>query len=141
MLAINEEGIEKLMSGVHGLRWSPTGPNVLARILRWMGFTDIRLVSWTSGSKDLPRKRGRLEIIASREEGLLGEFEPLERLAILGRKTHSPQKQNNQLQRQRDNLQKKLGTVTSSRTWRLLTAQRKFRLWAGQTLDSLRRRS
>lgn len=148
MLAIAEEGTEDLMTGVHGLSWFPTGPDVLTRILRWMGFTEIRLVASITQHKDLPRRLGRLEIIASRKEGLLGEFESLEKLAISERQRHNPQqhnvnlqKQNNQLQRQSDNLQQQLDAVTSSRTWRLLTAQRKLRLWSRQTLDSVRRRS
>lgn len=148
MLAIAEEGTEDLMTGVHGLSWFPTGPNVLTRTLRWMGFTEIRLVVSHTRHKDLPPRLGNLEIIASRKEGLLKKLESLERLAISERERNNPQQQNvnlqqqnNRLQRQRDNLRQQLDAVTSSRTWRLLTAQRKLRLRIGRTLGSGRRRS
>jgi len=38
MLAIAEESKTRVMSGVHGLAWFPTGPEVLTRILSWLGF-------------------------------------------------------------------------------------------------------
>lgn len=150
MLAIAEEGTEALMTGVHGLSWFPTGPDVLIRILRWMGFVETRLVVSHTQHENLPPKLGRLEIIASRKEGLLEGLEPLEKLAISERERHKPpqqrdnlqqrnnqlQRQNRQLQQQRDNLQQRLDVVTSSRAWRLLGAQRKLRLWLGQTLGS-----
>lgn len=159
MLSLYPEGTERLMSGVHGLAWFPTGPDVLAQILKWMGFAETRLVFWVDQKTNQPRQRGRLEIIASRREGMLDEFESLEKRALSGReKQHRPQQpqqgeeplrrqkeqlqqRNNTLQRQRDNLQRQLDSVTGSRTWRLLTAQRKLRLRAGETLDAIRKRS
>ena len=149
MLAINEEGTEKLMSGVHGLAWFPTGPHVLAQILKWMGFTETRLVFWVDHKTGLSRQRGRMEIIASRKEGLLQNFKSLEGQTPTQGEIEKPHQQiekqlrqhNNQLRRERDNLQQQLGEVINSRTWRLLTAQRKLRLKAEQTLGSLKRRS
>lgn len=62
------ESREQLMSGVHGLRWWPTGPMVLANILKWMGFVQTKLVFMRQMG---PPDQGRLEIHASRTEGLL----------------------------------------------------------------------
>lgn len=68
MLAANLEGREAVMSGVYGLCWWPTGPNVLADILRWLGFAESRVISW---QVDSPRQRGRLTIVAGRDMGIL----------------------------------------------------------------------
>ena len=50
------------MSGVYELCWYPTGAAVLERILRWMGFVETT-VNWEI--------EGRIEILASKVEGLL----------------------------------------------------------------------
>ena len=53
MLAVQQEAIEHPMSGVYGLNWVPTGPEVMTRILNWMGFTETRLTSWVAdGTRD-----------------------------------------------------------------------------------------
>jgi tRNA (mo5U34)-methyltransferase len=67
-----EENPEILMSGIHGLMWRPTGPEVLDRILRWMGFVETRVIGWL---KEVPgrghHRKGRLRMAASRSAGLL----------------------------------------------------------------------
>jgi tRNA (mo5U34)-methyltransferase len=60
-LVLADEGAE-LMSGVYGLCWYPTGPVVLDRILRWLGFVETA-VNWEI--------EGRIEMLASKVEGLL----------------------------------------------------------------------
>ena len=60
-LVLADEGTE-LMSGVYGLCWYPTGAEVLDRILRWMGFTEV-VVNWEI--------EGRIEMLASKVDGLL----------------------------------------------------------------------
>ena len=50
------------MSGVYELCWYPTGPVVLDRILRWMGFVET-MVNWEA--------EGRIEMLASKVDGLL----------------------------------------------------------------------
>ncbi len=60
-LVLADEGTE-LMSGVYELCWYPTGPAVLDRILRWMGFVETT-VNWEA--------EGRIEMLASKVEGLL----------------------------------------------------------------------
>ena len=71
MLAVAEESREKVMSGVHGLAWFPTGPEVLKRIVRWLGFPEMRIYHWRVNRRGGPRDRGRIGIVASRKPGLL----------------------------------------------------------------------
>ncbi len=71
LLAIETESREQLMSGVHGLNWLPTGPEVLGRILRWAGFVETHLLWWQQESQ--PRV-GRLELLAAKTPGLLMPF-------------------------------------------------------------------
>ncbi len=63
------ESRDKLMSGVHGLKWYPTGPKVMAEILRWLGFKEMKLMFYKQ-QYDQPQL-GRTEIIASKVEGKL----------------------------------------------------------------------
>lgn len=63
------ESKEAVMSGVHGLKWYPTGPKVCADMLRWLGFTDIKLI-FNKQQYDQPQL-GRIELIASKKPGLL----------------------------------------------------------------------
>jgi tRNA (mo5U34)-methyltransferase len=51
-------------SGVYGLRWLPIGPEVIFRLLAWMGFAAARCTWWR------PRGalRDRIEIVAGRDE-------------------------------------------------------------------------
>jgi tRNA (mo5U34)-methyltransferase len=60
MLAVAEESREKVVSGVHGLAWFPTGPQVLKRIVRWLGFDDIRVRHWRVNRSGGPGDRGRI---------------------------------------------------------------------------------
>ncbi|MGI9519926.1 MAG: methyltransferase domain-containing protein [Pirellulaceae bacterium] len=66
------EAPQNLMSGVHALSWTPSGPSVIAKLLYWLGFRDIRHVF----SKENPDRPGfgRMEIMAAREPGLLDRF-------------------------------------------------------------------
>jgi tRNA (mo5U34)-methyltransferase len=65
-LVLVEEPTEVVMSGVHGLAWLPTGPEVLKGMLRWMGFKDFRVTYWEKAVPPQPPWMGRLEILASR---------------------------------------------------------------------------
>jgi SAM-dependent methyltransferase len=77
MLSMDDESPAPIMHGVHGLNWYPTGPKVVERILRWLGFASVRCVSLTSdggaGTPDI----GRAELIGARREGLLEAFSDL----------------------------------------------------------------
>jgi tRNA (mo5U34)-methyltransferase len=67
-LAVEAEPVEPLMSGVHGLNWYPTGPVVVARILRYLGFEDIRMVRWVKAATPTV---GRVGMLAARDRTLL----------------------------------------------------------------------
>jgi len=74
MLVAEEESREALMSGVYGLSWLPTGPDVLRRILRWLGFPATRLTFHKTDDDQAPN-RGRLEILAARDERTFAAFD------------------------------------------------------------------
>jgi tRNA (mo5U34)-methyltransferase len=71
MLAVAAESPDIVMSGVYGLNWFPTGPAVLVRTLRWLGFTEARVVEWVKEPEQGPRPVGRVQIVAARESGRL----------------------------------------------------------------------
>jgi tRNA (mo5U34)-methyltransferase len=70
LLQVDEEDEDHLMSGVHGLCWLPTGPDVVTQILRWAGFVEAHLMWW---SEEVPATPGlgRLQILASKVPGAL----------------------------------------------------------------------
>ena len=63
------ESKENVMSGVHGLKWYPTGPKVCADILKWAGFVEMKLMFYRQ-QFDTPTI-GRTSIIASKVPGML----------------------------------------------------------------------
>jgi len=76
-LAVAEEPTDAVMSGVYGLNWLPSGPEVLQRILVWMGFPAIRISFW---QKDTPLRSGgqpigRIEILAARDEATFRHYD------------------------------------------------------------------
>jgi tRNA (mo5U34)-methyltransferase len=75
MLALDEESPKPLMSGVYGLNWFPTGPDVVIRILRWLGFPEARCFWQTNTTPGQPPELGRLEVIAARKEGFFQHFD------------------------------------------------------------------
>jgi tRNA (mo5U34)-methyltransferase len=79
MLAVGLESREKVMSGVHGLMWRPTGPRVLERILEYVGFEETALVEWKQEA--VAPGWGRLQMIGSKKPGLLAGFQ--DRLAAI----------------------------------------------------------
>ena len=68
-LAVAEESTTALLSGTHGLNWLPTGPAVITRMLRWIGFVETRVLWWHQETGD---GWGRLEMVASKRDGILG---------------------------------------------------------------------
>jgi SAM-dependent methyltransferase len=69
------------MSGMYGLHWFPTGPNVVIRILEHLGFCEFRVLynksveqrePDTRGPATGPRRNGRFALLASKTAGLLG---------------------------------------------------------------------
>lgn len=71
-MKVGIESKEQKMSGVHGLKWYPTGPKVCAEILKWLGFVEMKMIFYRQ-QFDTP-KIGRTEIIASKIPGLLNDI-------------------------------------------------------------------
>jgi hypothetical protein len=65
-----DESPEIAMSGVYGLCWLPTGPEVLAHILRWAGFVEMRVYKWNRETKP-GTGLGRIGMLASKIPGQL----------------------------------------------------------------------
>lgn len=67
------EGTQPVMTGVYGMNWFPTGPAVLERILRWLGFVETKVVYWRrTGVTRLGRTGfGRIRVLGSRQRGRL----------------------------------------------------------------------
>ena len=75
-LALEREGKEQkdVLSGIHGLSWRPTGPRVMEDIFHWLGFRAMRVV----GNRPTPDRgadRGRMRVIAARDEGTLAAYD------------------------------------------------------------------
>ena len=62
------------MSGAYGLCWMPTGPEVLADILGWLGFPEVRCSTWrhAPGQRD---DLDRIEVIAARTPGFFDAWD------------------------------------------------------------------
>jgi tRNA (mo5U34)-methyltransferase len=73
-IVADEESPTKLMSGLYGLNWFPTGPLVLTGILRWLGFTEVRCSAWRSPPNQSDRL-GRIELLAARREGFFDAWD------------------------------------------------------------------
>ena len=69
--AVNEESQEQILSGVHGLSWRPTGPDVMETVLRWAGFEETWLIWWMRQFGGPESKAGRMQVIGSKRPYLL----------------------------------------------------------------------
>jgi tRNA (mo5U34)-methyltransferase len=67
------ESTESPLSGIYGLNWRPTGPNVMHRILRSLGFPEVRVLWVKEQAKGAPADHGWMGIAASRTPGLLDD--------------------------------------------------------------------
>jgi tRNA (mo5U34)-methyltransferase len=72
-LKIATEGVANPLSGVHHLAWHPTGPEVLARILEWLGFETTCVVFWRQHPPS-EQKLGRVRIVGARNPALLADM-------------------------------------------------------------------
>jgi tRNA (mo5U34)-methyltransferase len=68
VLRVGQESRTQLLSGIHGLNWYPSGPDVIARVLAWVGFVEWKLLWWI---KETEEDLGRLELLGSKTPGLL----------------------------------------------------------------------
>jgi tRNA (mo5U34)-methyltransferase len=71
LLAIQEEGVEAVMLGIHGLNWHPTGPGAVIRILEWAGFVEFHVMRW---AREYEPGVGRFGMVASKKPGLLDHW-------------------------------------------------------------------
>ncbi|MEP5153301.1 class I SAM-dependent methyltransferase [Planktotalea sp.] len=80
-LHYKREGVEQLMSGVHGLSWLPSGPQVLKDILSWLGFPEAKTYMWLSNPPQTGKGQpmARVGIVAARETGRLDAMTDLSR--------------------------------------------------------------
>jgi SAM-dependent methyltransferase len=74
LLVMEEEDPGIMVSGIHGLTWRPTGPAVLTRLLKWLGFAETHCVFWHDEMANQAPGWGRLQLIAARTTGLLDRF-------------------------------------------------------------------
>jgi SAM-dependent methyltransferase len=66
------EGTDNPLSGVHRMAWLPTGPDVIANILKWLGFTTTKTLFWWQPGEDAsPFTRGRVRVVAARKPEFL----------------------------------------------------------------------
>jgi SAM-dependent methyltransferase len=74
-LRLNKEGVGSLMTGIHGLAWWPSGPDLIAVILGWLGFTQTREIFWQPTRAPGRRRPGRCRIIGARSADFLIHFD------------------------------------------------------------------
>jgi SAM-dependent methyltransferase len=71
LLALEHEGKEALMLGIHGLNWHPTGPGTVIKILEWCGFVEFHVMRW---AREYKPGVGRFGMVASKVPGLLDHW-------------------------------------------------------------------
>lgn len=71
LLVVDAENPDWAMSGLHNLRWLPTGPGAIEPILRWAGFEETAVASWWEKKE---QAFGRVQVVGSRTPGLLSGF-------------------------------------------------------------------
>jgi tRNA (mo5U34)-methyltransferase len=74
LLVAVEESTTLEISGVHSLAFYPTGPNVLTRMLAWMGFPAVRCLNWCNPPGTKPFLDA-IQLVAAREERFLDGLE------------------------------------------------------------------
>lgn len=76
-LVCADEGTTEVMSGIYGLNWFPTGPEVVTRILNWAGFPETRTHQWRTGGADIRQspELGRIDVLAGRNESLFRAYD------------------------------------------------------------------
>jgi tRNA (mo5U34)-methyltransferase len=67
LLVVDQESTKLLRSGVYGLSWFPTGPEVIRRPLAWMGFGEVRVDRWRRRRGQRVARREELRLVAARK--------------------------------------------------------------------------
>jgi hypothetical protein len=74
-MATHFENQTQFMSGVDHLAWLPGGPQAVGDILKWLGFSEMRVDmkhdSWPGGLSDW----GRFRIIAARDASVFAKYD------------------------------------------------------------------
>ena len=88
-LVLSQESITNVMSGIHGVNWFPSSPDVAKAILKSMGFNDFRVLFWHKRPslrfgtarglkifiKNTIMGTGRMELLAARTKGFFDDFD------------------------------------------------------------------
>lgn len=73
---LNPEGTENLMTGMHGLAWWPSGPDLMEAIMPRLGFPEVREIFFRPQTNRHGRsKAGRMRLIAARDKAALAAFD------------------------------------------------------------------
>lgn len=72
---LNPEGTVSLMTGMHGLAWWPSGPDLIAEVLVRLGFPAIREVFWRPNKAGNRTRPGRCRVVAARDEATFRQFD------------------------------------------------------------------
>lgn len=89
-LVLSRESSVHVLSGIDGLAWLPTGPEVMQQILHWCGFPHVRVdLYWTPGK---PRGWMRLQILAARDEATFARYDERRPEAALSRYVRPPRR-------------------------------------------------
>lgn len=75
MLVAAHEGVRQVMSGVHGLGWFPTGPEVVATVLARAGFEHSRCSRWRRSVVGQEHALGRVEVLGARDKAVFVDFD------------------------------------------------------------------
>lgn len=75
LLVVSEESRTALKSGVYGLHWFPTGPEVMSRILEWCGFPATRCDRWRRRQGQRGVGREEMRIVAARRPEALAAYD------------------------------------------------------------------
>lgn len=82
-LMLSRESSTKVLSGVDGLAWLPTGPQVMQQILQWCGFPYVRVDRYWKHAE--PSGWMRLQILAARDEATFARYDERRPDAALSR--------------------------------------------------------
>jgi SAM-dependent methyltransferase len=72
---LNAEGTTSLMTGMHGLAWWPSGPDLIMSILERLGFPETREVFWNPKTIKRRPQAGRCRVIAARNPEILRRYD------------------------------------------------------------------
>ena len=74
-MSLNAEGKVHSMTGIYGMAWWPSGPDLVAHILKWLGFAECREIYWKRGNRGNDARSGRCRVIGARSAKLLAAFD------------------------------------------------------------------